>query len=199
PATGTAVVGPRFPDRAGWPAHLPARQSPAHAGGDDAAGLPAAGNRRPGPAGCRHPRPAQRTGAAGGGCRLRGRIARAGSGGNRSADDRQCKAPVQPAEPRFAVGATQVATGVSSGKPRVATCVAPTSFQRTFGLSSISSALPAVAKANAPVIWVAAPSPAPQSSFSAASAPRLGRRPQTLPSACGYFTFSSEYTAGTPK
>src|SRR5690606_39544706 len=60
-------------------------------------------------------------------------------------------------------------------------------------LSSISSALPAAAKANAPVTWVAAPRPVPQSSFSAASAPSFGRTPLTLPSNCGYFTFSSEY------
>ena len=33
--------------------------------------------------------------------------------------------------------------------------------------------------------WVAAPSPAPQSSFNAASAAISGRVPQTDPSACG--------------
>ena len=52
-------------------------------------------------------------------------------------------------------------------------------------LSNISSTLPTAANANAPVTWVAAPRPAPQSSFSASSLPSCGRTPQTLPSACG--------------
>jgi TatD DNase family protein len=52
-------------------------------------------------------------------------------------------------------------------------------------LSNSSIALPAATNAKAPVMCVAAPSPAPQSSLSAASAPSVGRRPETLPSACG--------------
>ena len=54
-----------------------------------------------------------------------------------------------------------------------------------FGLSRSSIALATAANAKAPVMCVAAPSPAPQSSLSADSPVACGRTPQTVPSACG--------------
>src|SRR5690606_25089192 len=161
--------------RRGRAGDLRARATAAPAGGDDAAGIPAAGNRRARPARRGYPRPAQRAGAAGARARSGRAAARPGAGGGRAPHLGPRRAPVRPA------------------------LLTRRAAQPARGLSSISSALPAAANANAPVMWVAAPSPVPQSSLSAASGPTAGRIPHTEPSACGYFTFSSEYTAGTPK
>src|SRR5690606_26073353 len=220
PAAGGAAMGPGFPARSRRSGDLRPRQAPAPPRGDDAAGVPAAGNRQPRPARLPPPGPAQRTRPPHRGAADHRRTPRPGPRRNRRHHHRQRRAPVwaagwvtfffnadnadknrstrifQSGTPRTPGSArTTIVLSVLIGSypryPRPAFALAP--------FSRISRDLAVAAKAKAPVMWVAAPRPAPQSSLSAASLSRFGRMPQTLPSAWGYFTFSSEYTAGTPK
>ncbi|AGH76976.1 hypothetical protein XAC29_07410 [Xanthomonas axonopodis Xac29-1] len=179
---------------------LPPRQSLARAGGPHAAAAPVAGNRRAGSARRRHPRPTQRAGVSAHGIGLHRPAARARSCAHCCADVGQRTQLVRPTALSAACAlARAVSTTARRPHHDAATASAAGIATAALGLSNMSSALPTATNAKVPVICVAAPSPAPQSSLSVASASSCGRMPQTLPSACGYFTFSSEYTAGTPK